>query len=156
MAIRQSLGASTRHILGDVVVETVLLTLAGGLVGLGISAWGIRLLAVLGASQLPLGAQIAFDGRLALVALLGAMVMGIALAVPIAWFNLHGDPAIALQSESREARPAAQLNACGTASSSPRSLWLSFFWLGRLARAQPELRDGGVSRLPPDHILSGQ
>jgi len=78
-----------------------LLTLAGGVLGLAAGAGGIRLLAVLGADRLPLGAHIAFDARLALVALAAAIVMGIALAAPIAWFNLRRDLGDALQSETR-------------------------------------------------------
>src|ERR1035438_5293102 len=89
-AVRQALGASRLHVVSEVVVETTLLTLAGGLLGLAAGAGGIRLLSVLGADRLPLGSHIAFDARLACVAVLGAVVMGLALAVPIAWFNLRG------------------------------------------------------------------
>jgi predicted permease len=101
LAVRQALGASRRYVVSEVVVETTLLTLAGGLLGLAAGAGGIRLLAVLGADRLPLGAHIAFDARLALVALAAAIVMGIALAAPIAWFNLRRDLGDALQSETR-------------------------------------------------------
>ena len=64
-------------------------------------AWGIRLLEVLGADRLPLGAHIAFDGWLASIGLVGAVVLGVVIAVPIAWFNLSSHLANALQSESR-------------------------------------------------------
>jgi predicted permease len=101
MAIRQSMGASRRHVVNQVMVETVLLTLVGGLLGLVVGAWGIRLLEVLGADRLPLGARIAFDGWLASIGLFGSVVLGIVIAVPIAWFNLSSHLAHALQSESR-------------------------------------------------------
>src|SRR5437764_5957623 len=101
MAIRQSMGASRRHVVNQVMTETVLLTLAGGLLGLVVGAWGIRLLEVLGADRLPLGAHISFDGWLATIGLVGAVVLGILIAVPIAWFNLSSHLATALQSESR-------------------------------------------------------
>ncbi len=65
MAIRQSMGASRGHVVKQVMTETVLLTLVGGLLGLVVGAWGIRLLEILGADRLPLGAHIAFDGWLA-------------------------------------------------------------------------------------------
>src|SRR3984893_12811123 len=65
MAIRQSMGASRGHVVRQVMAETVLLTLVGGLFGLVVGAWGIRLLEILGADRLPLGAHIAFDGWLA-------------------------------------------------------------------------------------------
>ncbi|PYJ26478.1 MAG: hypothetical protein DME90_11730, partial [Verrucomicrobia bacterium] len=69
------------------------------MLGLIIGAWGIRLLEVLGADRLPLGAHIAFDGWLALIGLAGAVVLGIGIAMPIAWFNLRSHLANALQSE---------------------------------------------------------
>ena len=101
LAVRQALGASRGYVVSEVVVETTLLTLVGGLLGLAIGAGGIHLLGVLGADRLPLGGRIAFDARLALVALVAAIIMGIVFAVPIAWFNLRRHLGSALQSESR-------------------------------------------------------
>ena len=101
MAIRQSMGASRAHVVKQVMIETVVLTFSGGLLGLLIGAWGVHLLQVLGADRLPLGAHIAFDGWLALIGLVAAIALGIAIAVPIAWFNLSSHLAHALQSESR-------------------------------------------------------
>jgi predicted permease len=62
---------------------------------------GIRLLEVLGADRLPLGARIAFDGRLAATGLAGGVVLGVVIALPIAWFNLRSHLENALRSESR-------------------------------------------------------
>src|SRR5437016_3397782 len=101
MAIRQSMGASRGHVVRQVMTETVLLTLVGGLLGLAVGAWGLRLFEVLGADRLPLGAHIAFDGWLVSIGLAGAVVLGVVIAVPIAWFNLSTHLAHALQSESR-------------------------------------------------------
>ncbi len=101
LAIRQSLGASCPDVVRQVMVETVLLTLIGGLFGFTVGAAGIRLLEVLGVEQLPLGAHVVLDERLALVALLGAVIMGTVIGIPIAWFNLRSHLASALQSESR-------------------------------------------------------
>ena len=83
------------------IVETTLLTLVGGLLGLAVGAGGIHLLRIFGADRLPLGGRIAFDTRLALVGLIVAIIMGIVFAVPIAWFNLRRHLGNALQSESR-------------------------------------------------------
>jgi hypothetical protein len=67
LAIRQSLGASRAHVLSEVISETLLLSLTGGVFGLGIGAAGVRLLETLGVNQLPRGSYIAFDWRTALV-----------------------------------------------------------------------------------------
>lgn len=101
LAVRQALGASRGYVVSEVVVETTLLTLAGGLLGLAVGAGGIRLLRALGAEHLPLGSQIAFDMRLALVSFVAAIVMGVVFAVPVAWFNLRRHLSNALHSESR-------------------------------------------------------
>lgn len=101
LSIRQSLGASRRHVVHQVMTETVLLALIGGTLGLGVGAVGIRLLRVLGVEQLPLGAEVVLAPRLALLALGGAVVMGIVIALPVAWFHLRGHRAQALGSVSR-------------------------------------------------------
>jgi predicted permease len=43
LAVRQALGASRRHVVSEVIVETMLLAVFGGLLGLAVGAWGIRL-----------------------------------------------------------------------------------------------------------------
>lgn len=101
LGVRLALGASRRHVVSEAMVETILLTLPGGLLGLVAGAGGLRFLAVLGADRLPLVAPISFDARLALITLAGAVVIGIVLALPISWFNLRGHVANALQSETR-------------------------------------------------------
>src|SRR5438552_11977236 len=80
MAIRQSMGAGRRHVVTQVMTETVALTFVGGVLGVIVGAWGIRLLGILGASRLPLGAHIGFDGWLAAIGLIGAVVLGIVIA----------------------------------------------------------------------------
>lgn len=101
LAVRQALGAGASHIAGEVVLETVVLAFAGGLLGLAVGAVGIRLLAVLGTDQLPLGANIVFDARLAMVSLGLSLAVGVALALPVIWFSVHSRLASVLQTESR-------------------------------------------------------
>ncbi len=99
LAVRQALGASRSYVVSEVMVETTLLSLSGGLLGLAVGAGGIRLLAALGAERLPLGAHIVFDAPLALGTVAAAIVMGMVLAIPIAWLNLrHRRNALQLQS----------------------------------------------------------
>jgi len=101
LAVRQALGASRRHIAVDVMLETTLLALGGGILGLGFGALGIRLLSVLGTEQLPLGSTVTFDGRLAMAAVAVSLVVGIALGIPVVWFNLHSRLSHVLQTETR-------------------------------------------------------
>ncbi len=101
LAVRQALGASRRHLVIGALVESTLLALAGGLLGLAAGAGGIRLLAFLGVDRLPLGSHVAFDGVLALTALAGSLAVGIALGLPVAWLSLRNASAPGLQAESR-------------------------------------------------------
>jgi predicted permease len=157
LAIRQSLGASGLHVARQVMTETVLLTSMGGLFGLAVGAGGIRLIAVFGAHQLPLGARIAFDGNLATVAMLGAVVTGIIIAGPIVWFNLHRHPGNQLRAETRG----------GTTSHAAQGL-RHVFIVAQIALAFVLLAGAGLLGLSlkramavspgfrPDHIIIGQ
>jgi len=101
LAVRQALGASRRHVVTEAVVETTLLTLTGGLLALAVGAGGIRLVVALGANRLPLGTDIHFDARLAMVAFGAAVILGVVLAAPIAWCSIRLQPSGGLQSEAR-------------------------------------------------------
>lgn len=101
LAVRQALGAGRRHIMREVMLETLVLALGGGLLGLALGAVGIKTLTLLGTDRLPLGGEIIFDGRVAMAALAIALVVGVLLSLPIVWFNLHTRLASTLQAESR-------------------------------------------------------
>lgn len=100
-AVRQALGAGRRDLARETLLETVTLSTIGGLLGIGIGAISIRLLETLGSQQLPLGATVALDGRVMLVSIVGALLVGLALAVPIMVLNSRRNLAPALQAESR-------------------------------------------------------
>ncbi len=101
LAIRQALGAGRRHVILHVLVETMILAFAGAALGLLVGANGIQLLATFAADRLPLGAAIHFDARVAAIAVAGALVAGVLIGLPVAWFNLRRRFGGALQSESR-------------------------------------------------------
>jgi len=46
-AVRQALGAGRWHVVRDLLIETMVLAVAGGMLGLAVGAVGIRLLAML-------------------------------------------------------------------------------------------------------------
>ncbi len=157
LAVRQALGAGRGYVVSEVVVETTLLTLVGGLLGLAVGYGGIQLLRVLGVDRLPLGSRIAFDARLALVALVAAIVLGILVAAPIAWFSLRRHLGNALQSESRS----------GTSGRGAQFLRHSFI-VSQIALAFILLAGAGLLSLSleramavspgfqSDHVLTGQ
>ncbi|MFY9925915.1 MAG: ABC transporter permease [Opitutaceae bacterium] len=156
MAIRRALGAGKRQVIKEVITETMMLSLAGALLGLWLGEAGIRLIGRLGVSQLPLGSEAVFNGRLAVAAVLGAFAIGACVAVPIAWFNLHSGLSAALKSEAR-----------GTASSATLRLRRAFI-VAQIALAFTLLTGAGLLGMSlrramavppgfqPDHVITGQ
>jgi predicted permease len=142
-AVRQALGASRSQVIREVVTETTVLTLLGGVLGLGVGAAGIRLLAVLGAEHLPLGARIAFDARVAAAALAGAVLLGLSIAAPIAWYSLRHHSGGALHESSRGA----------TTSRAARRLRHGFL-VAQMALAFVLLSGAGLLGLSLDRVLA--
>jgi predicted permease len=157
IAVRRALGASWWHVVGEAIVETTLLTLAGGLLGIAVGAGGIRLLSILAVDRLPLGSHIAVDWRLAGIAVLGAVALGFVLSAPIAWLNLRGHLAGAIQAETRG----------GTSGRAAQRLRHGFI-VAQIALATVLLSGAGLLGLSleramavspgfrPDHVLSAQ
>jgi predicted permease len=157
LAVRQALGAGRGFIVSETVVETTLLTLAGGILGLAVGAGGIHLLRVLGADRLPLGGRIAFDARLALAGLVAAIVLGIVLAAPIAWFNLRRHLGNSLQSESRggTSNRAAQILRHGFIVSQIALAFMLLAGAGLLAVSLQRVMAVSPG-FQSDHVLTGQ
>lgn len=157
VALRQALGARRRHVVAEAIVETTILTVSGGLLALALAFGGIELLPTLGASNLPLGAEIHFDSRLAMVAFATAIFLGAALAAPIAWFNMSLRPSGGLQSEPRG----------GTAGRAAQTLRHGFV-IAQIALGFVLLTGAGLLGLSvkralevspgfqPDHLMAGQ
>jgi predicted permease len=63
LAIRAALGAGWARIVRELLVESVLLGLTGGALGVGLAYEGLHLLVALGPANLPRLSEIALDGR---------------------------------------------------------------------------------------------
>lgn len=100
-AVRQALGAGRADLARQIVAECLVISAAGGVLGLAAGAAGIRFLSTLGTDELPLGLTIAFDARLAGVSLLASLALGILLAIPLLLVSLRTRLAPVLQAESR-------------------------------------------------------
>jgi predicted permease len=157
MAIRRALGATRRRISGEVMTETMMLAAMGALLGLWLGDAGVRIVGRLGVDQLPLGAEVVFNGRLAVAAVLGSLVIGACVAVPISWFNVHSGLSGALKSETRG----------GTAGSAALRLRRGFI-IAQIALAFALLTGAGLLGLSlrramavspgfrSDHVITGQ
>jgi putative ABC transport system permease protein len=93
IAIRTALGASRRRIVGQLLTESILLGLAGGLVGLGLAFAGLKLLLRLNPPNIPRLAEINIDPRVLgftlLVSLLTGLIFGLVPALQASKPNLN-------------------------------------------------------------------
>lgn len=157
IAIRQALGAQRLHIASEVTLETTLLAMSGGLVGLAFGAIGIRLLSAAGTNQLPLGSTIALDGRVATITLAASFVVGVALASPVLWYTLRTWLAPALQSDTRggTVSRAAQRMRHGFIVAQVALAFVLLSGAGLLALSLQRVLDTAPG-FQPDRVLTGQ
>ncbi len=77
LTLRIALGASRGRVVRQLLTETVVLALAGALIGLGLAAAGVRLLPHLPITSLPRVGEVHVDGRVLGFAILLSVVVGI-------------------------------------------------------------------------------
>jgi predicted permease len=103
MAVRRALGAHTVSLVGQLVVESLVLGLAGGAVGLGLATLGVRGFLTLNPTVLPWSTEVGVDVRVLLFA--GAVSGATALAFGLlpALRSVRHDLAEELKGTSRQA-----------------------------------------------------
>jgi predicted permease len=100
-SVRQVLGAGRVQLARMLVTETLVLALAGGLLGLGLGWAGLHGLETLGVNDLPHFGTYSLDPYVCLVALAASLLVGLLLALPMLWNTLRDNLALALSVESR-------------------------------------------------------
>ena len=81
MATRQAIGADVPRLSRQLLTETTILSLGGGVMGLALGAWALRLVPALGLNDMPRGYDIALDPWSAGVILATAFVVGIVIGL---------------------------------------------------------------------------
>jgi len=93
IAIRAALGASRAALVGQLLAESVLLALAGGALGLALSAWGTHALTRLGQGNLPRVEEIGIDWRVmaftACLSLVTGLLFGLLPAMQLSRQDLN-------------------------------------------------------------------
>lgn len=101
-SIRTALGAARTVLIGQALTESVLLSLAGGIIGIGIAYLGARMILNLAfpeATQMPI--QASPSPVILGFAFLLSLITGVIFGIVPAWISSHADPAEALRGLNR-------------------------------------------------------
>lgn len=101
-SIRTALGADRSALIGQALIESVLLSVAGGIIGIGIAYVGARMILTLAFPEATLMPVQATPSPVVLgFAFLLSLATGVAFGIVPAWISSHADPAEALRGMNR-------------------------------------------------------
>lgn len=103
MSVRVAIGASRWSLARQILTESLVLSLAGALLGLAFAFWGSRLLVLLmtQGSLFPPTLDVSPDLRVLSLTASVAILTGILFGIAPAWRSSHEDPATVLQQNAR-------------------------------------------------------
>ena len=85
-AVRLALGATRRHLLRQMLTESIMLSLAGGLVGVALSLWATRGLGAFHPpAPVPLDLNVSVDARVVVYSFLLSLATGVLFGLAPAW-----------------------------------------------------------------------
>jgi putative ABC transport system permease protein len=124
LAVRAALGAGRWRLTRQVLVEAVMLSVAGGLLGLLLASWAIDLLLALQPSGIPRLREVGIDGPVLAFTLVVSVAVGIAFGLFPALSMSRQDPAESFRGEGR-----------GTSTGRPRTRFRSALVVAQVSLA---------------------
>ena len=110
IAIKKALGASSARLVKQLLTESLLLAVLGGISGLFLATFGVRALLSLTPTQLPRSQEIGVDVRVLAFALVASVVSAVIFGLLPAWQGARADMNNALKATGRSAGEGARLN----------------------------------------------
>ena len=101
IAVRAALGANPARLTRQLLTESVLLALAGGLLGMLVAAWSISILKELGPATLPRLKEVSMDWPVLGFTLAVSLLTGIIFGLAPAWQSVRNDLNSVLRSSGR-------------------------------------------------------
>ncbi len=101
MAVRTALGAGRGRLLQQFMAESLVLALAGGVLGVGLARVGVTAILGLQHGQIPRAAGVSVDWWVLLFAFGLSLAAGVAMALVAAWRGAHRDVRAALSEAQR-------------------------------------------------------
>jgi putative ABC transport system permease protein len=157
IVLRMALGANPARLLRQLLTESVLLALAGGLLGLALAAWSISVLARFGPANLPRLEEINIDWRVLAFTLTVSLATGILFGLAPALLTVRSDLNSVLKTSGR-----------GNTGSRSRARWRNALVASEIASCVVLLTGAGLlirsflrlesvnPGFQPDHVLTMQ
>jgi len=101
ISIRAALGASRARLVRQLLTESVLLSLCGGVAGLILASWGLDALLALAPTSLPRISEIRLDSSVLIFSLALSIITGLVFGVAPAWLAARADVNEALKQGTR-------------------------------------------------------
>ena len=103
MAVRAALGAGWSRLVRQLLTESMVLAVAGTIVGVAVGALGLRALLAIGASKLPRLDAVPFDGRVLVFSLVILLLTGLIIGLAPAVRLMRSDMKTLMNDSSRSA-----------------------------------------------------
>jgi predicted permease len=91
LAVRTALGASHRHVMGELLTESIVLSVAGAALGALLASWLVQAVVAFGPRGLPRLDEVAVDGRVLAFTAIIAIITGIVVGFAPAWHAARPD-----------------------------------------------------------------
>jgi ABC-type lipoprotein release transport system permease subunit len=124
MAIRVALGAGLKRMLRQLLTESVVLSILGGIAGVLLAVGALDLLRVIGAQTVPRLREVDLDLSVLAMTFMVAVATGILFGLVPALVCAKPELTEALKEGWTRCRRKVSIASCAMASSSPRPLWL--------------------------------
>ena len=154
IAVRVSMGAARRHIVGQLAAEGLLLGGLGAVAGLLLASWGVHGLLLLAPATLPQREAIGVDVVVGAFAGVTAIVCALCASLVPAWHATKADVSVAMKQDPAASRPGNRIRGVLAASQLALSLVL-LLGAGLMARTFISLRSVPLGFNPDGALTMG-